>query len=84
MLFVLMYNLGFSQSAPVTFEAGEIGSAWSFTNFDNGTVSSVGYEKVANPSVSGINTSATVGKFTAVATELHKPDVNLTTSVSLH
>jgi hypothetical protein len=35
-------------------------------------------------SVSGINTSATVGKFTAVATELHKPDVNLTTSVSLH
>jgi hypothetical protein len=58
--FVLMYNLGFSQSAPVTFEAGEIGSAWSFTNFDNGTVSSVGYEKVANPSVSGINTSATV------------------------
>jgi hypothetical protein len=39
------------------------------TNFDNGTVSSVGYEKVANPSVSGINTSATVGKFTAVATE---------------
>jgi hypothetical protein len=27
--FVLMYNLGFSQSAPVTSEAGEIGSAWS-------------------------------------------------------
>jgi hypothetical protein len=80
--FVLMYIWGF-QSAPVTFEAGEIGSAWSFTNFDNGTVSSVGYEKVANPSVSGINTF-TVGKFTAVATELHKPDVNLTTSVSLH
>jgi hypothetical protein len=53
------------------------------TNFDNGTVSSVGYEKVANPSVSGINTSATVSN-TAVATELHKPDVNLTTSVSLH
>jgi hypothetical protein len=67
-LFVLMYTLGFSQSAPTTFEAGEIGSAWSFTNFDNGTDSSVGYEKVANPNVSGINTSATVGKFTAVAT----------------
>jgi hypothetical protein len=82
MLFVLV-QFGVSQSAPVTSEAGEIGSAWSFTNFDNGTVSSVGYEKVANPSVSGINTSATVGKFTAVATE-HKPDVNLTTSVSLH
>jgi hypothetical protein len=78
-----MYNLGFSQSAPVTFEAGNR-ICVVLTNFDNGTVSSVGYEKVANPSVSGINTSATVGKFTAVATELHKPDVNLTTSVSLH
>jgi hypothetical protein len=65
-LFVLLYSIGFSQNAPVTFEAGEIGSSWSFTNFDNGTVSSVGYEKVANPNVSGINTSATVGKFTAV------------------
>jgi hypothetical protein len=66
MLFVLMYNLGFSQSAPVTFEAGEIGSAWSFTNFDNGTVSSVGYEKVAN--LYQVSTPLPVGKFTAVAT----------------
>jgi hypothetical protein len=67
-LCVLLYSIGFSQNAPVTFEPGEIGSSWSFTNFDNGTVSSVGYEKVANPSALGINTSATVGKFTAVAT----------------
>jgi hypothetical protein len=65
--FVLMYNLGFSQSAPVTSEAGNR-ICVVLTNFDNGTVSSVGYEKVANPSVSQI--SATVGKFTAVATEL--------------
>jgi hypothetical protein len=75
-----MYNLGFSQSAPVTSRREK--SCVVLTNFDNGTVSSVGYEG-REPSVSGINTSATVSKFTAVATELHKPDVNLTTSVSL-
>jgi hypothetical protein len=67
-LFLIMCSLGFAQNAPITFESGGFGSSWSFSNFDNGTVSTVGYEKVANPSVSGINTSATVGKFTAVPT----------------
>jgi hypothetical protein len=76
-----MYNLVFSKCS-VTFEAGEIGSAWSFTNFDNGTVSSV--MRRSRTQVYQVSTPATVGKFTAVATELHKPDVNLTTSVSLH
>jgi hypothetical protein len=51
-------------NAPVTFETSEQGSTWTFTNFENGTNPLVGYEKVANPSVAGINTSATVGKFT--------------------
>jgi hypothetical protein len=52
-------------NAPVTFETGEQGSTWTFTNFENGTDLSVGYEKVANPNTSGLNTSATVGKFIA-------------------
>jgi hypothetical protein len=46
---------------------------------NNGTVSSVGYEEGANKT----STPLTVNKFTAVHW-LHKPDVNLTTSVSLH
>ena len=52
-------------NVPVTFETGEQGSTWTFTNFENGTDLSIGYEKVANPSATGLNTSATVGKFTA-------------------
>ncbi|WP_281240217.1 putative Ig domain-containing protein [Flavobacterium praedii] len=67
LIFLMLYALGFSQNAPITFESGGYGSGWTFANFGNGT-GPEGYEKVANPSVSGINTSATVGKFTALST----------------
>jgi hypothetical protein len=66
MLFVLMYTLGFSQNAPITFETAEFGSSWSFASFEN--AGGVGYEKVANPFKTGINTSEIVSKFTALTT----------------
>jgi hypothetical protein len=37
-----------------------------FASFENG--GGLGYEKVANPFKTGINTSGTVGKFTALST----------------
>jgi hypothetical protein len=77
-------QFGVSQSAPVTSEAGEIGSAWSFTGTTMEQYQASVMRRSRTQVVSGINTSAAVGKFTAVATELHKPDVNLTISVSLH
>ena len=65
-IFLLLFSIGYSQNAPITFENGEFGSTWSFTTFENGT--GAGYSKVANPFPSGINTSATVGKFIAGST----------------
>lgn len=62
-LFLLVFSIGFSQNAPITFETGAFGSTWSFTTFENG--SGAGYSKVANPFPGGINNSATVGKFVA-------------------
>jgi hypothetical protein len=65
-ILLLISSVGFSQNAPVTFETGEPGSTWTFTTFENG--GGLGYEKVANPNAAGINTSATVAKFTALTT----------------
>ena len=60
----MLCAFGFSQNAPITFETGQQGADWTFASFENST--GIGYEKVANPFVTGINTSATVGKFTAL------------------
>ncbi|RDI51323.1 T9SS type A sorting domain-containing protein [Flavobacterium glaciei] len=62
-ILLLIFSVGFSQNAPITFETGEFGSTWSFATFENG--SGAGYSKVANPFPGGINSSATVGKFVA-------------------
>ena len=64
--FLLLFAIGFSQNAPISFESGENGSTWSFASFENG--GGLGYEKVVNPFKTGINTSGTVGKFTALST----------------
>ena len=54
LLFSLMiFQLGISQSLPLDFESTTIN--YSFTDFDGGVAT-----KIANPQVSGINTSATV------------------------
>jgi hypothetical protein len=62
LVFVLPF-VGFSQNAPIDFEAGGQGANWGWTVFEN--VDNPPLEFVANPNPSGINTSTTVAKFTA-------------------
>ena len=53
-----------SQNAPIDLEAGGNGADWTWTVFENDTNPPL--EIVANPDPSGINTSETVAKFTAL------------------
>jgi len=63
-LFMITVTTGFSQNAPVNFEANGTGAGWTWTVFENSTNPPV--EVIDNPSVSGINTSAKVARFTAL------------------
>ena len=54
----------FAQNVPIDFELGGNGLNWTWTTFENDTNQAL--EIVANPDPSGINTSATVAKFTAL------------------
>ena len=63
-MMVLFVSLGFSQNAPITFEPGAFGNTWGFSAFENGT--NVAPQVVANPAATGLNTSATVLKFSTV------------------
>ncbi len=63
-IFLLLFSLGFSQNAPINFEVGGFGADWTYTVFENGPNTPVAV--VANPDMSGINTSATVGQMTAL------------------
>lgn len=53
-----------AQQIPIDFEADGNGAGWVWTTFENDTNPSL--EIVANPDPTGINTSATVAKFTAL------------------
>ena len=53
-----------SQNAPIDFEAGGNGADWTWTVFENDTNPPL--EIVANPDPTGINTTETVAKFTAL------------------
>jgi len=55
-----------AQNLPVDFETGGHGANWTWTTFENDDNPAL--EVVSNPSSSGINTSATVAKFTARST----------------
>ena len=64
-VFVMAMNaVIYAQNAPVDFEVGGYGADWTWTAFEN--ASNPPIEIIANPDVSGINTSATVGQFTAL------------------
>ncbi len=65
-LFALASSLTYGQNAPVDFEPGGFGASWTWTVFENTTNPPL--EIVANPDPSGINTSSTVAKFTALQT----------------
>ncbi len=58
-LLMLCTSIAFSQNAPITFETGANGNTWTWTTFENGT-NPPPAQVVANPSATGINTSATV------------------------
>jgi hypothetical protein len=51
--FLMIFSIGFAQTLPLDFESTTI--TYPFTNFDGGVAT-----KIANPQISGINTSATV------------------------
>lgn len=53
LLFLMIFSMGFAQSFPLDFESTT--TTYPFTNFDGGVAT-----KIANPQISGINTSATV------------------------
>ncbi|NND63151.1 MAG: hypothetical protein HKN48_08135, partial [Flavobacteriaceae bacterium] len=61
---LLLSAIGFSQNVPIDFEAGGNGATWTWTVFENGANPPL--EIIANPDPTGINTSATVAKFTAL------------------
>lgn len=64
LFFSLLGMISFGQTT-VDFESGGTGASWTWTVDDNSTNPTL--EIVANPNASGINTSATVAKFTALA-----------------
>lgn len=64
--FAFLNLLSFAQNFPIDFESSGYGASFTWTTFESGTVPPP-LEIVANPDPSGINTSATVAKFTALA-----------------
>jgi len=66
-LFVMFFitSMSYAQNAPINFEAGGFGASWTWSVFENGAVPPA-VEIIANPVSGGINTSATVAKFTAL------------------
>jgi len=68
-LFVLLFTLlsgeiVLGQNQPINFESGGFGANWTWAVFENGTNPPL--EIIPNPDPSGINTSETVAKFTAL------------------
>jgi hypothetical protein len=61
---MLAASVSFAQNAPIDFEPGGHGADWTWTVFENDTNPPL--EIIANPDQSGINTSGTVAKFTAL------------------
>ena len=53
-----------SQNGPINFETPGFGASWTWTVFENDTNPPL--QIVPNPDQTGINTSATVAKFTAM------------------
>lgn len=63
-IFALATTSLFAQNGPIDFEPNGFGASWVWTIFENDTQPPL--EIVANPDPTGINTSATVAKYTAL------------------
>jgi len=66
LLLLLFIGLVWGQNSPIDFETGGYGATWTWTVFENGDNPSL--EIVTNLNTGGINSSATVAKFTALQT----------------
>ena len=64
LIIFVMSNLVLAQNAPIDYEAGGYGADWTWVVFENDTNPAL--EIVSNPDASGVNTSSTVAKFTAL------------------
>lgn len=62
--FASAFCIAQGQNIPIDFETSGFGSSWNWTVFEND--SNPPLEIITNPDQSGINTSATVAKFTAL------------------
>jgi hypothetical protein len=63
---IVMSGMLSAQNAPINFESGGFGANWTWAVFENDTNPPL--EIIPNPDPSGINTSETVAKFTALQT----------------
>jgi hypothetical protein len=63
-LMILISSITIAQKAPINFESGGQGAGWTWTVFENATNPAL--EIITNPDQTGINTSVTVAKFTAL------------------
>ena len=61
---LLISFIGIAQNGPINFETPGNGANWTWITFENGTNAPL--QMVTNPDASGINTSATVAKFTVL------------------
>jgi hypothetical protein len=65
-LFSLLTTILLGQNIPINFESSGNGANWTWTTFENDLNPPL--EIIANPDTSGINTSSTVAKYTALQT----------------
>ena len=61
---LLISFIAIAQNGPINFETPGNGANWTWITFENGTNAPL--QMVTNPDASGINTSATVAKFTVL------------------
>ena len=64
--FLMIVSLGYAQNGPITFEAGGFGASWTWNTFENPSTPCPALIIGANPSATGLNTSATVASYTPV------------------
>ncbi|GAA4811071.1 T9SS type A sorting domain-containing protein [Litoribaculum gwangyangense] len=62
LFFVLAITIGYSQIAPIDFEPTGNGASWTWVTFEPPLNETVEFTVVNNPSTTGINSSANVGK----------------------
>ncbi len=63
---LLALSIGFSQTNPINFESTGAGANWTWNTFENPSTPCPPLNIIANPDMTGANTSATVASYTPV------------------